>query len=113
MKFVELQKFGKPKCIVKEPVRIENCPKTKPSGPVIFNCLTALNLANWLEKIGDNEVQHFGSYNCRANRGSSIMSQHSYGSAIDIATIYGASVLFDLANSAESRSFSKMQENSL
>ena len=94
MVFVELQKFGKPKCIVKEPVRIENYPTTKLSDPVTLNCSTALNLANWLEEIGANEVEHFGSYNCRTIRGSSIMSQHSYGSAIVIASINRASVLF-------------------
>ena len=56
VEFVELQKFGQPKCIVKEPVRIENYPTTKLSGPVTLNCSTALNLANWLEEIGANEV---------------------------------------------------------
>ena len=108
VEFVELQKFGQPKCIVKEPVRIENYPTTKLSGPVTLNCSTALNLANWLEEIGANEVEHFGSYNCRTIRGSSIMSQHSYGSAIDIASINGASVLFDWANSAEKSEFLKL-----
>ncbi|MGB1642638.1 MAG: extensin family protein [Paracoccaceae bacterium] len=107
VEFVELQKFGKPKCIVKEPVRIENYPTTKLSSPVTLNCSTALNLANWLEEIGASEVEHFGSYNCRTIRGSSIMSQHSYGSAIDIASINGASVLFDWANSAEKSEFLK------
>ena len=34
VEFVELQKFGQPKCIVKEPVLIENYPTTKLSGPV-------------------------------------------------------------------------------
>jgi len=107
VEFVELQKFGKPKCTVKEPVRIENYPTTKLSGPVTLNCTTALNLANWLDEIGANEVEHFGSYNCRTIRGSSIMSQHSYGSAIDIASINGASILFDWANTAEKSEFLK------
>ena len=35
------------------------------------------------------------------------MSQHSYGSAIDIASINGASVLFDWANTAEKSEFLK------
>jgi len=35
------------------------------------------------------------------------MSQHSYGSAIDIASINGASVLFDWANSAKKSEFLK------
>ena len=65
VEFVKLQEFGMPKCIVKEPVRIENYPTTKLSGPVTLNCSTALNLANWLDEIGANEVEHFGSYNCR------------------------------------------------
>jgi hypothetical protein len=107
VEFVALQKFGKPKCTVKEPVRIENYATTKLSGPVTLNCTTALNLANWLDEIGANEVEHFGSYNCRTIRGSSIMSQHSYGSAIDIASINGASVLFDWANTAEKSEFLK------
>jgi hypothetical protein len=46
VEFVALQKFGKPKCTVKEPVRIENYPTTKLSAPVTLNCTTALNLAN-------------------------------------------------------------------
>ncbi len=110
VEFVELQKFGQPKCIVKEPLRIENYPTTKLSGPVTLNCSTALNLANWLEEIGANEVEHFGSYNCRTIRGSSIMSQHSYGSAIDIASINGALFYLIGQSRLKSRSFSKMQE---
>ncbi len=110
VEFVELQKFGQPKCIVKEPVRIENYPTTKLSGPVTLNCSTALNLANWLEEIGANEVEHFGSYNCRTIRGSSIMSQHSYRSDLRSPALTG--LLFYLIGQMrlKSRSFSKMQE---
>ena len=38
---------------------------------------------------------HLGSYNCREQRGNSIISEHGYGLAIDIAEIDGASVLDD------------------
>jgi len=42
--------------------------------------------------FGAKQVTHMGSYNCRKIRGSSIMSQHSFGAAIDIASINGASL---------------------
>ena len=52
-------------------------------------------LANWLEEIEATEVEHFGSYNCRKIYGTNIMSEHSFGSAIDIASVDGASVKDD------------------
>ena len=49
-------------------------------------------LANWLEEIEATEVEHFGSYNCRKIYGTNIMSEHSFGSAVDIASINGISL---------------------
>jgi hypothetical protein len=92
---VEFKRLGDFKdgiCVIKDPVRIRHFPSTKLSNTVTLNCQTALDVANWFEDIKAKEVIHMGSYNCRKMRGLDIMSEHSFGSAFDIAMINGASV---------------------
>ena len=88
-------------CGIENAVRIEGFSTTKLSGPLTLSCITALSLANWFEDIGAKQVTHMGSYNCRKIRGSNIMSQHSFGSAVDIASINGASLRFDWQDEGE------------
>ena len=88
-------------CGIKNAVRIEGFSNTELSGPLILSCMTALSLASWLEDIGAKQVTHMGSYNCRTIRGSSIMSQHSFGAAVDIASINGASLKSDWQDEGE------------
>lgn len=92
IQFKSLGNVGPGNCMIKDAVRIESFPKTKLSGPVTLNCTTSLSLANWLEEIEAKEVEHFGSYNCRKIYGTNIMSEHSFGSAVDIASINGISL---------------------
>ena len=92
IQFKSLGNVGPKNCIIKDAVRIENFPNTRLSGPVILNCTTSLSLANWLEEIEAREVEHLGSYNCRKIHGTNIMSEHSFGSAVDIASINGISL---------------------
>ena len=79
-------------CLVKDAVRIEAFPNTKLSGPIMLNCKAALATQKWLEEVKAHNVTHFGTYNCRTMRGSGVMSEHSFGTAIDIASINGSSV---------------------
>jgi len=95
IKFQSLGEVGPKNCTIKDAVKIENFPKTKLSGPITLNCKTSLSLANWLEKIEAQEMEHFGSYNCRKIQGTNIMSEHSFGSAVDIASINGISLRTD------------------
>jgi len=92
VKFSRLGNMSQNICLVKDAVRIEAFPHTKLSGPVILNCRTALATQNWFEKIKAKSVTHLGTYNCRTMRGSGVMSEHSFGTAIDIASINGSSV---------------------
>ena len=79
-------------CLVKDAVRIEAFPTTKMSGPIVLNCKAALATHKWFEEIKAKNVTHFGTYNCRTMRGSGVMSEHSFGTAIDIASLNGSSV---------------------
>ena len=88
-------------CGIENAVRIEGFSNTELSGPLTLSCMTALSLASWLEDIGAKQVTHMGSYNCRTIRGSSIMSQHSFGAAVDIASINGASLKSDWQDEGE------------
>ena len=88
-------------CEIENAVRIEGFSTTKLSGPLTFSCMTALSLANWFEDICAKQVTHMGSYNCRTIRCSNMMSQHSFGSAVDIASINGASLRFDWQDEGE------------
>ena len=89
IQFKSLGNVGPGNCLIKDAVRIESFSSTKLSGPVTLNCTTGLSLANWLEEIEATEVEHFGSYNCRKIYETNIMSEHSFGSAVDIARIKG------------------------
>ena len=60
-----------------------------------LNCNTALSFANWLNDISAKDVAHAGSNVCRKMRSLNIMSEHSFGTAIDIASLDGASVKLD------------------
>jgi len=82
-------------CLVKDPVRITKFSNTTLSAPLVLNCKTALKTDDWLNDIEAKHIDHFGTYNCRSMRGSNVASEHSFGTAIDIAAIDGASVQRD------------------
>jgi hypothetical protein len=92
VKFRRLGNMIENSCLVKDAVRIEAFPNTKLSGPIILNCRAALATQSWFEKIKAKNITHFGTYNCRTMRGSGVASEHSFGTAIDIASINGSSV---------------------
>ena len=95
-------------CTIYDAVRIRNFPNTKMSGAVTLNCQTAIDLADWFEEIGAKEVKHMGSYVCRKIRGSShFWSQHSFGSAVDISHINGASLKEDWFKENENSKYLK------
>lgn len=92
IKFKYLGDVQEKSCLIKDAVQIDKLPKTILSSGITLNCKTALDFANWAEEIEANNIVHMGSYNCRKMRSLNIMSEHSFGTAIDIATINGASV---------------------
>ena len=92
IQFSPLGDMKKGICLVKDAVRIEAFPTTKMSGPIVLNCKAALATHKWFEEIKAKNVSHFGTYNCRTMRGSGAMSEHSFGMAIDNASINGNSV---------------------
>ena len=73
---------------------IPGCPSNLSSG-ITLNCKTALDFARWAKEIEATRIVYMGSYNCRKMRSLNIMSEHSFGTAIDIASIDGASVKLD------------------
>ena len=95
IQFKKLGKAGTEVCPVLDAVKIRIFPNTKMSGAVTLNCNTALNIADWFEEIEAKDVQHMGSYNCRKIANTDIWSQHSFGTALDIASINGASLKRD------------------
>ena len=86
---------GEETCLIKDGVWIDNLPKTRLSSGIQLNCNTALDFVNWAEEIEARHIVHMGSYNCRKMRSLNIMSEHSFGTAIDVAAIDGASVKRD------------------
>jgi len=79
-------------CLIKNAVRINSLPETQLSGALTLNCRTASNFIKWVDEIKAKNIVHMGTYNCRKMRGSPLMSEHSFGTAIDIASINGSSV---------------------
>ena len=95
IKYTLLDDIQEDQCLVKDPVRITKFSNTTISAPVVLNCKTALKTDDWLNDIEAKHIDHFGTYNCRSMRGSNVASEHSFGTAIDIAAIDGASVQRD------------------
>ena len=93
VEFQPLNEFGQGRCLVKTPVSISKFTETELSSPVVMNCRFATKVDDWLMDIGAEKVEHFGTYNCRNIAGSGILSEHSFGTAIDISAIDGASIL--------------------
>ena len=92
IEFVSLGDVRDQNCLIKNAIRIKTLPNTKLSSPLTLNCRTASKLINWLDEIEAKSIDHMGTYNCRKMRGSPIMSEHSFGTAIDIAKINEASI---------------------
>ena len=90
--FKSLGNQGTDSCPVKNAVRISKFKETTLSSSVILSCPTAVNAANWLNEIEAKHITHMGTLNCRQRRGSGLMSEHSFGVAIDISEIDGAVV---------------------
>jgi len=90
--FKPLGDQGSAACPVKNAVRISKFRDTTLSSSVILSCPTAVDTANWLEEIEAKHITHMGTLNCRERRGSGLMSEHSFGVAIDISEIDGAVV---------------------
>jgi len=86
-------------CMIINAVKIRHFPNTKISSAIKVSCPTALNIAYFFDEISAKNVTHLGSYNCRERRGNSVISEHGYGTAIDISEINGVSVLSDWNNS--------------
>ena len=90
--FKPLGNQGTDTCPVKNAVRISKFKDTTLSSSVILSCPTALDTANWLEEIEAKHITHMGTLNCRERRGSGLMSEHSFGVAIDVSAVDGAVV---------------------
>ena len=76
-------------------VKIDRFPNTMLNTSIRVSCPTALKLGDWFKAIDAKEISHLGTYYCRSIRGSSVRSEHGYGTAIDVTHIDGASVQKD------------------
>ena len=93
--FVSLGTFERGHCRVKNAVRISSFNKTELSGNLTLSCPTAVKVGKYFNEINAKYIEHMGTYNCRTIANSKVMSEHSYGTAIDISIIDGASVKHD------------------
>lgn len=82
-------------CMVKNGVRVSSFSNTALNGAVTLSCPSAIKVDNWLIEIKAKYIEHNGSYNCRSQRNNNIISEHSFGNAIDIVSINGAVVASD------------------
>ena len=87
--FTALGGFNKGQCRIDTPVRITSLPNTTINKPITLSCPFALKVGEWSEEVGAKRLAHVGGYNCRKIAGSFLMSQHSYGNAIDVVSVNG------------------------
>lgn len=93
--YIKLGDVGTEKCPILNAVRITRFQNTNVSSPFTLSCPTASAVASWLDDIQATSIKHMGTLNCRQLRSGSINSEHSFGTAIDISHIDGASVKGD------------------
>ena len=70
----------------KEDYRL-SLPRTELNKPITLSCPFAKRVGEWANDIAAKKISHVGGYNCRKINGSTLMSQHSYGKAIDVVSI--------------------------
>jgi hypothetical protein len=92
VKFTLIGDAGSPSCPIKNAVRVDGFKNTQPSSPFLLSCPTVVTLDNWLAENNIKSFTHMGTINCRKMRGRGFQSEHSYGTAIDISVVDGASV---------------------
>ena len=95
VKFRTLGNQGSDICPVMNAVRVEGFENIVASSPFILSCPTALKLTNWLQDAQVKSFSHMGTVNCRKMRGSGFLSEHSFGTAIDISKVDGADIKAD------------------
>jgi len=95
VKFRSLGDMADGICMVKNGVRVSSFSNTALNGAVTLSCPAAIKVDDWLRKIKAKNITHNGSYNCRTQRNNNIISEHSFGQAIDIVSINGAVVASD------------------
>lgn len=90
-----MREFSEEKCVVRNPVKVNRFSSTRLDSPVVLSCSTANTVDNWLNQIDAEKIKHMGSYNCRTQRKNGLISEHGFGTAIDIAEIDGARISAD------------------
>jgi len=95
VKFRTLGNQGSDTCPVMNAVRVEGFKNIVASSPFVLSCPTALKLTNWLQDAQVKSFSHMGTVNCRKMRGSGFLSEHSFGTAIDISKVDGADIKAD------------------
>jgi hypothetical protein len=101
VKFRSLGNQGSDTCPVMNAVRVEGFENIVASSPFVLSCPTALKLTNWLQDAQVKSFSHMGTVNCRKMRGSGFLSEHSFGTAIDISMLDGAVVKTDWGKKTE------------
>ena len=101
VKFRTLGNQGSDICPVMNAVRVEGFENIVVSSPFILSCPTALKLTSWLQDAQVKSFSHMGTVNCRKMRGSGFLSEHSFGTAIDISMLDGAVVKTDWGKKTE------------
>ena len=92
VKFSFIGDTGSEACPIKNAVKVSGFKDTQPSSPFLLSCSTVLTLDDWLAENSIKSFSHLGTINCRKMRGRGFQSEHSYGTAIDITVVDGASV---------------------
>ena len=86
---VKAEKSPEGFCSIKNPVRLYETDTTVFSPSVLLSCSTARDVGMWAKEISAKRVDNVGGYVCRNQRSSVLLSQHSFGKAIDIVAIDG------------------------
>ena len=78
---------------LKKPIKLYSLPSTELNKPITLSCAFGKRVGEWANDIAAKKIDHVGGYNCRKINGSTLMSQPSYGKAIDVVSINNIPIL--------------------
>lgn len=89
------------RCTVKNAVKITEFPGTSLSGPLTLTCDSAKTFGRFFQELGASYIGHLGSFNCRTIRQTGFISEHGYGTAVDITQVDEALVKKDWGDNTQ------------
>ena len=106
VQFTKVPEQRNGQCRILNAVKVRKVNGTNLKTPVIMTCGLALSFSEWIADINQlsqsqigrpiDTIHHGGTYYCRKQRGSRVMSEHGYANGIDIKGFFIGGGLYNV-----------------